>query len=300
MKAVRYHRYGGPEVLQVDDVPEPHPGPGQVRIRVQASGVNPWDVKGRAGRRSGGKPLKEPVIPGVEAAGVVDEVGPEVKGTTVGDAVFGFTVGGAAAEHALLGHWSHTPDTVSPVQAGGMSQVGETAARGLRELGLKKGDTLLVHGASGGIGQGVLQLAKHGGLTVIGTASPDKHDLLRSLGATPTTYEPGLPARVSALAPHGVDGVFDTAGTSLEELIEIAGDPARVVTIANFTAGAAGARVTGSGVPYYEALDQVADLARTGDFAVRVAATFDLADAGAAHALVETGHAGGKVVLTVG
>ena len=134
MKAVRYHRYGGPEVLQVDEVPEPHPGPGQVRIRVQACGVNPWDVKGRAGRRSGGKPFKEPVIPGVEAAGVVDEVGPDVAGTAVGDAVFGFTVGGAAAEYALLRHWSHTPDTVSAVEAGGMSQVGETAARGLREL----------------------------------------------------------------------------------------------------------------------------------------------------------------------
>jgi NADPH:quinone reductase-like Zn-dependent oxidoreductase len=298
MKAVRYHRYGDPDVLQVDEVPEPHPGPGQVRIRVEACGVNPWDVKGRAGRRSGGKPLTEPVIPGVEAAGVVDEVGPDVAGTAVGEAVFGFTVGGAAAEYALLRHWSHTPDTVSAVEAGGMSQVGETAARGLRELGAKAGDTVLVHGASGGVGQAAVQLARHAGVTVIGTASPDNQELVRTLGATPTTYEPGLPERVAALAPHGVDGVFDTTGTSLDELIEIVGDPARVVTIANFTADAAGARVTS--VPYYEALDEVADLARTGDFTVRVAATFDLAEAAAAHALVETGHAGGKVVLTVG
>lgn len=299
MKAVRYHRYGGPEVLQVDEVPEPHAGPGEVRVKVQAAGVNPIDVKMREGMMSGGSSLPSPVITGLEAAGIVDEVGQGVTGTEVGDAVFGFTVAGAAAEHAVLNHWAHKPDNVSVVEAAGMPLVSETAARALRELDVKAGDTVLVHGASGGVGQAAIQLARHAGASVIGTASESNHDLLRSLGATPTSYAEGLPARVAALAPDGVDAVFDAAGTSLDELLEIAGDPGRVVTIVNFAAGGLGVRVSGGGSRAYDALDQVADLGGKGSFTLRVAGTFDLAEAAAAETLTATGHAGGKVVLTV-
>ena len=299
MLAVRYHRYGGAEELRLDDVPEPHAGPGEVRIRVAAAGVNPIDYKLREGMMAGGASLESPTITGLEAAGVVDEVGDGVTGTAVGDAVFGFTAGGAAAEYAVLSHWAHQPDNVSAVAAGGFSLVSETAARVLRELDVKAGDVILVHGASGGVGQAALQLAREAGVTVIGTAGEANHDLVRSLGATPTTYSDGLPARVTELAADGVTGVFDAAGTSLDELLEIAGDPARIVTIANFAAAGRGVRVSGGGARAYDVLDEVADLASRGLFAITVADTFPLADAASAHTLAATGHAGGKVVLTV-
>lgn len=299
MKAVRYHRYGGPEVLQVDEVPEPHAGPGEVRIKVQAAGINPFDTKVREGMMSGGSSLESPVITGLEASGLVDEVGEGVTGTNLGDAVFGFAVAGAAAEYAVLAHWARKPDSVGMVEAGGMSLVSETAARVLRELDVKAGDTILVHGASGGVGQAAIQLARHAGASVIGTASESNLDFVRSLGATPTSYDEGLPARVAALAPNGVDGVFDAAGTCLDELLEVAGDAGRVVSIANFAAAGRGVRVSGGGKRAYDVLDQVAAMADQGTFTVKVAGTFDLADAAAAHTLAASGHAGGKVVLTV-
>ena len=298
MRAVRFTRYGGPEVLEVADVPERHAGPGQVRIRVEAAAVNPYDHKVRAGAMSRGKPLDHPVVTGQEASGVVDEVGDGVTGTQVGDAVFGFAVNGAAAEYAVLHHWARQPVGLGFVESAGLALAAETAERGLRHLDVRPGDTILVHGAAGGVGQAAVQFARLRGATVIGTASAANHDLLRSLGALPTTYEPGLPARVAELAPEGVAGVFDTAGTSLDELIEVAGAPARVVSIANYTAGERGVVVTTGGADSaWDALPRVSELAAQGSYRVRVEAVFPFAEAAAAHRLSESRRAHGKIVL---
>lgn len=299
MRAVQYSRYGGPEVLHVTDVPEPHAAAGQVRIRVRAAAVNPYDHKVRSGMFAGGAELARPAIPGAEAAGVVDEVGDGVAGTCVGDHVFGLATGGASAEFAVLTHWAPKPGNVSFEDAAGLTVVSETAERTLRLLDLRAGETLLVHGAAGGVGQAALQLARLRGAVTIGTASERNHELLRSLGAIPTSYDPGLPARVAALAPQGVDAVLDAAGTSLDELLAIAGGPGRVVTIANYTAGDRGVRVTtgGGDEAAFDVLPWISDLVARGEYRLRVTATFPAEEAAEAHRLSESRSAGGKIVL---
>ena len=297
MRAVQYSRHGGPEVLHVTDVPEPHAGAGQVRIRVRAAAVNPYDHKVRSGMFAGGAEPARPTIPGAEAAGVVDEVGYGVAGTRVGDHVFGLATGGASAEFALLTHWAPKPGTVSFEEAAGLTVVSETAERCLRLLGVVAGETLLVNGAAGGVGQAALQLARLRGARVVGTASAHNHDLIRSLGATPTTYEGGLPARVAALAPQGMDAVLDAAGTSLDELLQI--EPTRVVTIANYTAGDRGVRVTtgGGDEAAFDVLPWISDLACRGEYRLRVTAAVPAQEAAEAHRLSESRSAGGKIVL---
>lgn len=297
MRAVQYSHHGGPEVLEVVEAPEPHAGAGQVRIRVRAAAVNPYDHKVRSGMFAGGAGPARPTIPGAEAAGIVDEVGDGVAGTRVGDHVFGLATGGASAEFALLTHWAPKPGTVSFEEAAGLTVVSETAERTLRLLDLRAGETLLVHGAAGGVGQAALQLARLRGARVVGTASAHNHDLIRSLGATPTTYDRGLPARVAALAPQGVDAVLDAAGTSLDELLQI--EPTRVVTIANYAAGDRGVRVTtgGGDEAAFDVLPWISDLACRGEFRLRVTAAFPAQEAAEAHRLSESRSAGGKIVL---
>lgn len=300
MRAVQYAAYGGPEVLRVGDAEEPHAGQGQIRIRVLAAGVNPFDSKRRRGLLSKGQPLAAPVIPGVEAAGIVDEVGEGVGGTAVGDPVFGFTVGGATAEYAVLNLWAPQPRSLSYVQAAALPVVAETATRALRVVGVEAGHTVLIHGASGGVGQAAVQLAQELGARVIATASERNHDLLVQLRATPTTYGEGLVERVAALAAGGVDRVFDVAGSQLEDLITIAGTPEHVISIANDAAADHGVRVSGGRNRAHDALAQVSDLADQGRFSLRVVRTFDLADAAEAHRLAESGTVNGKIVIVIG
>lgn len=187
----------------------------------------------------------------------------------------------------------------------------ETSTRVLDRLGVGTGQTLLVQGAAGGVGTIAVQLAVARGTTVIGTAGEHNHDFLRSLGAQPTTYGPGPAGRVRTLAPEGVDAVFDCAGGALPDLIEIAGDPARVVTIADFDAAAHGVHMshgapadeTGAAVgaaadrPALHGLGIAVTLAGQGRLRVPVAAAFPLAEAAAAHELSESRHARAKIVL---
>lgn len=298
MRAIQYSSYGGPEVLHVADVPEPQAGAGQVRIRVRAAGVNPFDYKRRSGMMAGGAPLAAPVVPGIEAAGVVDQLGTGVTGVELGDAVFGPASGGSA-EYAVLRAWAAKPASLGFEEAAGLPVAVGTATRVLGELGLRPGETLVVHGAAGGVGQAAVQLAREAGLRVIGTASVRNHDLLRDLGAEPVGYGDGLADRVAVLAPGGVAGVFDAAGSQLDDLITIAGDPSRVVTIANYSAAERGIRLSQGGGDDAAALAAVVKLIANGRFTVRVAATFPLAEAAAAHVLSESRRADGKIVLRV-
>jgi NADPH:quinone reductase-like Zn-dependent oxidoreductase len=303
MKAVTFTEYGDADVLHVADVAEPHAGDGQIRIAVRAEGVNPIDWKARSGAMREVMPVDFPAIDGREAAGVVDEVGPGVSGVAVGDEVFGFAVGGAAAEYAVLDDYAPKPASLSWEEAAGLPVAVETSVRVFNVLGgLGEGQTILINGAAGGVGVAAVQLARVRGARVIGTASERNHEFLRSLGAEPTTYGPGLVERVRELAPDGVDLAFDTAGRgAIPDLIELTGDPARVATIADFGARALGAKVTGGADGRaVEALDEAAQLADAGRLQVPIAAAIPFSDAAEAHRLSEAGHVRGKLVLVPG
>lgn len=301
MRAVQFAEYGGPEVLRVAEVPDPHAGPGRIRIAVRASGVNPFDWKVRSGGMRQMMAIELPSIPGSDVAGVVDEVGEGVTGVAVGDEVFGFAIGGAAAEYAVLEHFAQKPAGMSWPEAAGLPVPVETAVRTLDLLGVAKGRTLLINGAAGGVGLAATQFALDRGATVIGTASPSNHEYLRTLGATPTTYGEGLVDRVREIAPDGVDAALDTAGRgALPDLVRITGSPDRVVTIADPAAGEHGVRMTsGAEGRSYQALDEAARLFTEGRFSMPVARTFRLDEAALAHETSQTGHVRGKLVLLV-
>ena len=184
MKAVQFREYGGPEVLGLVDLPDPHPGPGQIRVAVRAVGVNPVDYKMRAGTMPG----ELPQTTGREVAGVVDEIGAGVTDAASGDAVFGFAAGGGgAAELALLENYAPIPPSLDFAGAAALPVAVETATRALDLLHVGDGTTVLINGAAGGVGSAAVQIARNRGARVIGTASPGNHEYLRSLGAEPTT-----------------------------------------------------------------------------------------------------------------
>jgi NADPH:quinone reductase-like Zn-dependent oxidoreductase len=300
MKAVRFSQFGGPEVLQIVDLPDPHPGPGQIRIAVRAAGVNASDWKKRAGQM-------DPELPqtlGYEAAGVVDELGEGVTDAAVGDRVFGFSAEGAAqAELTVLSWYAPIPPSLDFAGAAALPAAIETATRALDQLGVGTGSTLLISGASGSIGSAAVQLAVARGARVIGTASPANHDYLRSLGAEPVAYGDGLAGRVRALAPGGVDLALDVAGSGvLPELIDLAGGADHVITIADF-AGAEehGVRFSrGDSGRALHALAEIGGLIESGRFSLPVAQTFPLAEVAEAQRVSEHGHVRGKIVLLVG
>ncbi|MFD6497984.1 NADP-dependent oxidoreductase [Streptomyces sp. NPDC059944] len=300
MKAVRFSRFGGPEVLEIVDLPDPRPGPGQVRIAVRAAGVNPSDWKKREG-------LMDEELPqtlGHEAAGVVDELGAGVTDVAVGDRVYGFSPDGAAqAELAVLSSYAPIPPSLDFPGAAALPAAVETATRALDRLGVAGGVLLLVNGASGSVGSAAVQLAVERGARVIGTAGPANHDYLRSLGAEPVAYGAGLVERVRALAPDGVDLALDVAGSGvLPELIGLAGGAGQVVTVADFT-GARQYGVTfssGDDGRALHALGDIGELIESGRFALPVARTFPLAEVAEAHRTGERGRTRGKLVLLVG
>jgi NADPH:quinone reductase-like Zn-dependent oxidoreductase len=300
MKAIRFSQFGGPEVLELVELPDPHPGSGQIRVAVRAVGVNPVDWKMRSGMMGG----ELPQTTGREVAGVVDELVEGVTDVALGDKVFGFAAGGGgAAELALLADHAPIPASLDFAGAASLPVAVETAVRTLDLLGVGAGGTVLVNGAAGAVGSAAVQIARARGARVIGTASPNNHEYLRSLGAEPTTYGEGLVQRVRELAPDGVDAALDAAGGSaLTALVEVAGGPEHVVTIADY----AGAQETGarfSGGMRTEravrALKEVGKLIEAGRFSLPVARTFPLDQVGAAHDLSETGHVRGKLVLLV-
>ncbi|BAL88154.1 putative alcohol dehydrogenase [Actinoplanes missouriensis 431] len=301
MRAARFHEYGPAEILVVDDAPEPHAGPGEIRIRAAAASVNPIDFKIRAGVLRDYYPAELPAIPGRDAAGAVDEVGDGVTGVAAGDRVFGLGgIFGASAEHVVLTAWAPVPDTWTLEQAAGAGLAVATAGGALNLLGDLSGKTLLVEGAAGGVGSAAVAIGVARGATVIGTASEAKHDYLRSIGALPTTYGPGLADRVAALAPTGVDAVLDAVGSgSLPDLVAIAGDPARVVTVADHMLAG------GLGVRHYTAQNDSAVLAEgagygaTGAYTPFVAETFPLEKIAEAHRYAERGRTQGKVIVTI-
>ncbi|MFH8612257.1 NADP-dependent oxidoreductase [Streptomyces sp. NPDC018029] len=297
MKKVSFAEFGGPDVLHLIDAEEPHAGPGHIRIAVRAAGVNPVDWRVREGQVLSAHPIELPAGVGLDAAGVVDEVGEGVEGVRVGDHVFGE---GAStyAEFAVLSAWALMPEGLTFEEAAGYPSVVETALRVLREVGVLPGQTLLVSGASGGVGSAVLQIARERGITVIGTAGAANQDYLRGLGALATTYGEGWVERVRALGR--VDAALDLAGSGvLRELVELTGDPRKVISIADLTAPEHGVRFSGAAGSVPDALAEAADLISRGRLHIPVDKSYALADAAAAHIDSQAGHTRGRRVLVV-
>ena len=298
MRALQFRAYGGPEVLEWAEAPEPHAGPGQVRVAMRAASVNPIDWKVLTGMLSGGEPMTGTGYLGYDAAGVVDEVGDGVSGVSVGDEVFG-RGRNTQAEYAVLDSWAVKPPSIDWAVAAAAGVAGETGERGLRLLDVNGGDTLFVDGGAGGVGAATVQMALARGAKVIASSSEANHDYLREIGATPVLYGLGVAERVRAAAGGPIDAVFDVAGkTPVEELISLAPEPSQVVSIANFAAGQAGARVTGGGSDSrpMEALAQVADLLAQNKLVIKVQ-TFPFDRAAEAYRISLSGHVRGKLVL---
>jgi NADPH:quinone reductase-like Zn-dependent oxidoreductase len=297
--AITFARYGTPDVLTVSPTEVPQPGPGQVRIRVHAVAVNLIDVKIRSGHMDGIFPITLPMIPGWDVAGVVDAVGENAPGS-IGDEVFGVASTGGYRQHALLVRPVPKPEGLSWPVAAALVTVGEAAFRGLSHLGVKAGQTVLIHGAAGSVGTIAVQLAVARGATVIGTAAPGDLDRVTALGAAAAPYGDGWADRARAIAPDGVDAVFDTSGAGvLADSVDLTGDVARVITIADESAAQYGVRFTGADPAdrYPEALPELAGLAATGHLVVPIWRSYPLAEAARAHADLEAGRNQGKIVL---
>jgi NADPH:quinone reductase-like Zn-dependent oxidoreductase len=303
-RAVIQESFGGPEVLEVHDVTEPHAGPGEVRVRVSAAGLNPVDWKIAASAEGAGRfGLTLPTGFGNDFAGVVDEVGDGVTGFAVGDRVYGGARGRAAADYAVVRPGTdtllHTPDGIDDITASTLLIAGRTADAVISVIGVHAGDTVLVGGAAGGVGVFVVQLARLAGARVIGTASEATFDFLRKLGIEPVAYGDGLVDRVRALAPQGVTAAADMIGTeTARAALELGVSPDRIATIA---AGGPldGVRATGGRDATPGALDRITAAITAGDFVVPIAATFPIEQARAAVELQRAGHVHGKVVITL-
>lgn len=308
MKAVVYRRYGGPEVLETADVPDPRLGPESVLIDVKAVSVNPVDWQTAAGDLDSRFDVHFPVIPGWDVAGVVARTGPTVTGYAAGDEVFGYvrrdSIGpGTYAERvaAPVRTIARKPARLTWEQAAAVPVAGLTAYQSLvGVLAVSAEDTVLVQAAAGGVGTFAVQIARALGARVVGTASPRNHDYLRALGAEPVAYGPGLAGRVRALAPGGVTAVLDMyGGEPLRASVRLLADGAgtRVVSLADD-----GVRELGGTFvfarPSAGDLARLARLADAGRLVPEIARVLPLDEAAEAFRLSRSGHVRGKIVLT--
>ncbi|WP_327275219.1 NADP-dependent oxidoreductase [Streptomyces sp. NBC_01224] len=300
-RAVQFTEYGGPEVLHVVDREVPRPGPGEVLVEVRAAGVNPLDWQLRSGAVAAMMPVKFPAVPGGDVAGVVADVGKDVADFAAGDEVFGSIGFGSYAEFVLApaAQIARKPGNVPWEIAAGLPVAANTAYQALCDLDVKAGETLVVDGAAGGVGSVAVQIARHLGAAVIGTASERNHAYLRSLGAEPVTYGEGLAEQVRTIAPNGADAAFDAAGKgSLPALVDVTGGPERVVTIADHRAEEHGVRFVFAGAgAIRERLEQAAALVVNGELTLSVARTYSLSQAADAHRESEGGHVRGKLII---
>lgn len=305
-RAIMYTSFGGPDVLELQDMAEPHAGSDEVRVRVAAAGLNPMDwglsSKPNAAARFG---ITLPSGFGTDFAGTIDEVGSNVKDFQIGDRVFGGALGRAVADYIVLNVSStetlhHTPSGIPDVIASALPVAGLTADAALSVIGVTSGDTVLIGGAAGGVGTFAVQLAKLAGATVIGTGSEDSFDYLRKLGALPVTYGPGLADRVRQLAPHGVDAATALVGTeTIDVALALGISPARISAIAAGPNPPSGVHATGAAQASPGALDRITNAISSGKLTVPIAATFPIERTREAVTLQRGGHVHGKVVITL-
>ena len=300
--------FGGLDVFELQDVEVPAPGPGEVTIAVTAAGMNPADAKHVA---QGGDRSTLPVPVGYEVAGRLTAIGPDTEigsgGGAVGDEVLAYRIrGGYATEVTVPASAVFArPASLAPEEAANLLLAGATAAEMLHVTGVRAGDTVLLHGASGAVGVSVLQQAGLLGARVVGTAGESSADVVRRFGGEPVRYGDGLADRVRELAPDGVDAALDAVGTdeAVDVSLELVADRDRIVTIAAFDrAERDGIRLIAGAIPASQAFRdsvraRLIGLAAEGKLVVPVARTFPLTEAVAALELLQGGHPGGKLAL---
>lgn len=311
---VQYQELGGPEVLELVEVPTPHAAAGELVVEVRAAGVNPIDWKLRSGLRGGqpGGRLPEPRRVGSDGSGVIVEVGDGVDGWSVGDEVVVTGANGSYATHLVVEPRQiiRKPANLSFEEAAAIGIPVSTAYQALRSLGVTQGTTLLIHGGSGAVGHAAVQFARAWGATVIATASERNHDRLRELGATPVVYGPGLLERIREAAPQGVDRVLDAIGAdeALEASFALVDDRRHIGTIVvGAKAAELGIQAWSGGNPKplteqeqlwrADAIPAVAELVEQGGFSFEIGTVRPLSEAAAAHRESESGHPSGKLIL---
>jgi len=305
IQAIRVHQYGGPEELKLERIPRPEPQAGEVLIRIHAAGVNPVDWKIRQGWMKDFRPMQFPYIPGLDLAGVVEEIGPGVTAYQTGQAVFGQSPKGAYAEYttAPVEKLALKPKTLSFDEAAAVPVGATTAWQGIFDHGrLQTGQRILIQGAAGGVGMFAVQFARWKGAHVIGTTSTANLDFVRSLGAetvidyTSTSVEQAV---------HDVDLVFDAVGgKTLESSLRALKRGGTLVTIAGQPpegrAQELGIRVASfSAQVSSELLHTFAQLIDEGQVKVVIAEKFPLSEAQQAHERSQNGHGRGRIVLHI-
>ncbi|ATY94913.1 NADP-dependent oxidoreductase [Streptomyces bacillaris] len=307
MKAISYNAYGAADVLEYGERPDPKVGPDSVLVKVRAAAVNPVDWKAREGFLQGGLEAVFPVIPGWDVSGVVVQPGVAVDEFAVGDEVIGyvredFLSRGTFAEYvaAPVRTLARKPLSLSFEEAAGLPLAGLTAYQVLhRTLKIRDGDTVLVHAAAGGVGSLAVQIARHEGCRVIGTASERNHAYVRGLGGEPVTYGEGLADRLRELVPDGFDAAFDTVGgEALRVSAETLAEGGRLASIADSEVFSYGGRYAFVR-PDAADLAQLAELAEQGIVTVHVDRVFPLEQAAEAYRLNQEGRTRGKIVVTV-
>ncbi|WP_456302592.1 NADP-dependent oxidoreductase [Streptomyces tendae] len=300
-----YDTFGGPEVLELREVPEPHAAAGEVRVRVAAVGLNPMDwVLSSMPEMAQQFGISLPSGFATDFAGTVDEVGEGVTDFAIGDGVYGAATGRSAADFVIVNPagvdmFRHTPQGISDEVASTLTVAGTTAAAALAAVGVKNGDTVLIGGAAGGVGVFAMQLAKLAGARVIGTSSAGTFDFLRQFGADPVTYGDGLADRVRAIAPDGITAAADLFSTEAAEAALALGVPAERISTIAAPNPPEGVQATGGVNAPPEALQRISDAIVAGDLTVPIAATFPIEKIREAVELQARRVVHGKIVVTL-
>jgi NADPH:quinone reductase-like Zn-dependent oxidoreductase len=302
-RAVRFDQYGGLEVLKVVEVDRPKPGPRGVLVRVKAAGINPGEASIRKGLFAERWPSTFPSGQGSDLAGIVEEVGAEVKNVAVGDEVIGFTNNRSSQAELVVVEADNLvprPGNVSWEQAGALFVAGTTAYAAVRSVALSAGETVVVSGAAGGVGSIVVQLAKNAGARVIGVAGEANHKWLTEHDVIPVTYGDGVEERILAASGGKVDAFIDTFGGGYVELaLKLGVAKSRIDTIIDFAAAAKyGVKTEGNHeAANAEVLAQLAGLLAAGRLEIPIARVYPLAEVREAYRELEQRHTRGKIVL---
>ena len=301
--AVQFDQYGGREVLQIVAVPRPNPGPGEALVRVRAAGINPGEAMIRQGVFAAVWPATFPSGQGSDFAGVIESVGEGVTAFGVGDEVIGFT--NARASHAEFVAVSaeqlvRRPPAVPWDVAGALFVAGTTAYAAVRAVQVKAGDTVVISGATGGVGTLAVQLAVRAGATVIGIASEPRHAWLRQHGAIPLSYGGDLATRLREASGGHLDAFIDNFGNGYVKLaLDLGIAPGRINTIIDFDAATTyGVKAQGNAeAASAEVMAELAGLIACGKLELPIARSYPLSQVQDAFRALEQRHTFGKIVL---
>lgn len=305
-RVVKYDKFGGIDLLHVDEVPVPLPQGNDVLLKVKATGINPAETKIRQGLMAKNWPSTFPSGQGSDFAGIVESVGDGVKNFKAGDEVIGFSDHRSSqADYVAVdaSHLVRKPAHVSWEQAGSLYTVGTTAYSAIKAVALKKGETLVVSSAAGGVGSIVLQLAHNIGARVIGLASENNHDWIVKHGGIPVSYGEGMAARIKAAAAKSkIDAFIDTHGQGYVDLaISLGIKPERIDTIVDFAAAEKYHVKTDGSLAVAGAtaniLGDLANLIDKGQLEIPIAKVYNLNDVRDAYQELEQHHTHGKIVL---